>query len=129
MRETGESVPGLKWLSRILRILIILIALYLEWFSLDVFKSGFPFWKTVLAFILHSLPSLALFFVLYISLKWEQIAGFTLIFFALMGTLPAGPPDDRNLFIYIILGSMTIVGILYVLNYFVFGKRKNGDNY
>jgi hypothetical protein len=128
MREEMEAQPGFRWLSWILRILLIVIALYLEIFSLDVFKSGFPFWKTVLAFVLHSVPSIALLFVLYISFKWEHIAGFTIIFFALMGTLPFGPPNDKNLFVYIILGSMTLIGILFVLNYFIFGSRRMGEN-
>ena len=127
MRDEKKTVPGLVWLRWMLRILVIFTALYLETFSFDVFKSGFPFWKTVLAFVLHSIPAIVLIFVLFISFKWEHIAGFSLMCFALMGTLPAGPPDESNLFTYIIIGITTLIGILFVLNYFVFGGRKNAD--
>jgi hypothetical protein len=127
MGDEREALPGYRWLGWTLRILLILIAIYIETFSFAVLKSGFPLWKTILAFTLHSIPSISLIFVLFIALKWEHIAGFTLLFFALMGTLPTGPPNDKNLFIYIILGSLTLIGILFVLNYFVFGSRKNAD--
>ena len=128
MSDDTDPLPGFRWLGWILRIVLILIGIYLESYSLDVFKSGFPFWKTILAFVLHSVPSISLLIVLIIALKWEHIAGFTLIFFALMGTLPAGPPNDKNLYIYIILGCMTLIGILFVLNYFIFGSRKRDEN-
>lgn len=128
MSDETDPLPGFRWLGWTLRILLILITIYLEYFSLDVFKSGFPFWKTILAFVLHSVPSISLLFVLLIAFKWEHIAGFTLIFFALMGTLPAGTPNDKNLHIYIMLGCMTLIGILFVLNYFLFGSRKNAEN-
>jgi hypothetical protein len=128
MSAEKEVFPGYRWLSWILRILLIVITLYIELFSLDVLNAGFSFWKTVLAFVIHSVPSMALFIVLLIAMKWEHIAGFSLIFFALMGTLPVGPPNDKNIHTYIILGSMTLVGILFVLNYFIFGNRRIDEN-
>ena len=118
-----------KWLSWTLRILLILSAIYLEYFSFDVFKLGFPFWKTVLAFIIHSIPSVALLCVLWVAHYWEHIAGFTLICFALMGTLPAGPLNDKNLSAYIILGGIATIGILFVINYFFLGNRKKGEEF
>jgi hypothetical protein len=123
-----ELPPGYRWLSWTLRFLLLAIALYIEIFAFDVFKSGFPFWKTVLAFVLHSVPSIALISVLLIALKWEQIAGFTLLCFALLGTLPAGPPNEKNHFIYFVLGAIVLIGILFVLNYFVLGNRKTGES-
>jgi hypothetical protein len=123
-----ELLPGYRWLSWALRFLLLIVALYIEIFAFDVFKSGFPFWKTVLAFVLHSVPSIALLFALLIALKWEHIAGFTLLCFALLGTLPAGPPNDSNHFIYFILGAIALLGILFVLNYFILGNRKTGEN-
>ena len=129
MGNSKISIPGYKWLSLTLRILLILLAFFLETYSLDVFKSGFPFWKTVLAFIIHSVPSIALLFVFWVAIYWEQIAGFTLICFALMGTLPAGPLNDKNLSAYIILGGIATIGILFVINYFFLGNRKKGEEF
>ena len=129
MGNSKISIPGYKWLSLTLRILLILLAFFLETYSLDVFKSGFPFWKTVLAFIIHSIPSIALLSVLWVALYWEQIAGFTLICFALMGTLPAGPLNDKNHSVYLILGGIAAIGILFVVNYFFLGNRKKGEEF
>jgi hypothetical protein len=127
MNKENERLPGLRWLSWILRILLIIIALYIEKYSFDVLKFGFSFWKTVLAFIIHSVPFIMLILIFLVALKWEHIAGFTLICFALMGTLPAGTPNDKNEFLYFILGATAIIGILFVINYFFLGNRKTGD--
>jgi len=129
MGNSKISIPGYKWLSLTLRILLILLAFFLETYSLDVFKSGFPFWKTVLAFIIHSVPSIALLFVFWVAIYWEQIAGFTLICFALMGTLPAGPLNDKNLIVYLILGGIAIIGILFVVNYFFLGNKRKEEEF
>ncbi len=123
------TLPGFKWLSIILRVMLLIMSIYLEIFAFDVLKLGFTFWKTVLAFTIHSIPSIALLGIFFIALNWEHIAGFTLICFALMGTLPAGPPNENNHFIYFILGSLAGIGIAFVLNYFVLGNRKSQENF
>ena len=129
MVNIKESLPGIKWLSITLRILLVVCAIYLEYYAFDVLKSAFPFWKTVLAFSIHSVPSIALLAVLWVALYWEQIAGFTLICFALMGTLPAGPMNDNNISSYVIIFSVAAIGILFVVNFFFLGNRKKGEGY
>ena len=128
MPREKVTLPGYKWLSILLRVMVLILTIYIEVFAFDVLKSDFSFWKTVLAFTIHSIPSIALLGVFFIALNWEHIAGFTLICFALMGTLPAGPPNDTNHFIYFILGSIAVIGITFVLNYFVLGNRKTSEN-
>lgn len=121
--EQNEKVPGIRALSWALRILLIVVALFLTLFSFDVFEEGYPFWKTLLAFLIHNIPTFALLAVVAIAWRWEHIAGLILIFFALLGTFPLGPLTDKNLFPYILLGVVALAGILFILNYAIFGKK------
>ncbi len=121
--ELTEKAPGIKALSWVLRILLIVVALFLAVFSFDVFGEGYSFWKTALAFFIHNIPSLVLLAVVAIAWRWEHIAGLILIFFALLGTFPLGPISDKNLLPYILLVIIAASGILFILNYAVFGRK------
>ncbi len=121
--EQEEKAPGIRALSWVLRILLIVVGLFLALFSFDVFGDGYSFWKTVLAFLIHNIPTFAIFAVVAIAWRWEHIAGLILIFFALLGTFPLGPLSNKNLFLYILLVVIALVGILLILNYAVFGRK------
>ena len=97
MDEEVEKAPGNKYLSWVLRILLVLLALFLGMFSLDVFNSGYGFWKTTLAFVIHNIPSLLLLGVLTVAWHWEHIAGILLVFFAILGTFSFGPISEKTL--------------------------------
>jgi hypothetical protein len=127
MGPEKEPIPGNKALSWILRVLLVVMAIVIGLFSLDVFGQGYSFWKTILAFTIHNIPSFVLLIVLAIAWKWEHIAGFMLVFLAMAGTLPFGPPNNRNAFAYTILGIVALIGIFFVLNYFVFDRKKQEE--
>lgn len=63
------------------RVLAILLAVFFSIFSLDVFGQNMTIWDTVLAFIMHNLPSLFILAVVYYSWRQEWIA--SVFFFAL----------------------------------------------
>lgn len=121
--EQNVKMPGIRALSWVLRILLIVVALFLALFSFDVFDEGYSFWKTVLAFLIHNVPTFILFGIVAIAWRWEHIAGLILLFFALLGTFPLGPLSEKNLVPYILLVMIALAGILFILNYAVFGRK------
>lgn len=61
------------------RILAIVFALFLSLFSLDVFGQGYGFWGTILAFLIHNIPSLML--AVGIVFAWKHPWVGTVVFF------------------------------------------------
>ncbi len=55
------------------RILAILFALFLSVFALDVFAEPNGFWPTLLALLMHLVPSAIVLVVLVIAWRWEAL--------------------------------------------------------
>ncbi len=70
-----------------LRIVAIAYALFLMLFSFDVFEIEAPFLEQVGAFIVHSVPSIALLIAIAMTWKRPQIMGLALIIFGAYLTL------------------------------------------
>lgn len=64
------------------RILCILAILFLEIFTLDSFDNRFTLGQQILAFLMHSIPSIILTAILFLAWKKEFIGG---IIFILIG--------------------------------------------
>lgn len=99
-----KNVKVNKWLFWVPRILTILFILFLALFSLDVFGNGLTFWQTVLALLMHNIPSIVLAIILAISWKYELIGAIT---FILAGLL------------YIVLNLITIFRIGFEYQYII----------
>ena len=59
---------GLFWTPRVLGILI---AVFFSLFALDVFSGGYGFWKTILALLIHLVPTYIVVIALVIAWRWE----------------------------------------------------------
>ena len=60
----------LFWIPRVLSIIFIA---FLSLFALDVFSEDYSFWQTVLALIMHLIPSIVLIVALILAWRWEWI--------------------------------------------------------
>ncbi|MBL7111108.1 MAG: hypothetical protein ISS19_04120 [Bacteroidales bacterium] len=69
------------WIPRILCILAIL---FISLFALDAFEAGISFWKQILGFLIHLIPSFILTAILVVAWKWELVGG---IIFTIIGVL------------------------------------------
>jgi hypothetical protein len=65
------------------RILCLVFAVFVSLFALDVFGEGYGFWNTILAFLIHLIPTGIILAVLAISWRWEWVGG---ILFIALGT-------------------------------------------
>ena len=97
------------------RGLAVLFALFVSIFALDVFGEGYSFWNTILAFLIHLVPTYILVIALLIAWKWEKIGG---ILFLLLGVfyfiLGYGKFDFIGMLIMI--GPLAIIGILFIIS-------------
>jgi len=61
------------------RILCILFAGFLSIFAADVFGEGYGFWQTILALLIHLIPTWLVLMVLAVAWRWEWAGGTLLI--------------------------------------------------
>ncbi|MFI5174687.1 MAG: hypothetical protein ACHQKY_07515 [Terriglobia bacterium] len=99
------------------RILCILFALFISLFALDVFNEGYGFWKTLLALLIHLIPTGVILIVLAISWRWEWVGG---ILFPACGLFYLEKVWGRfHWSAYLIIsGPMFLVGVLFLINWY-----------
>jgi hypothetical protein len=110
----------LFWAPRALSIVFIA---FLSIFALDVFDGHHGFWQTVLAFIMHEIPVLALIAALILAWRWEWIgaalyaaAGSLYIAWVVSLSRPLSPAM-RLIWILTIAGPAFIIAGLFLANW------------
>lgn len=114
------------------RILLILFALFLAIFSLDVFDSASNLSEILIGLFMHNLPSLVLLVILIISWKNDLVGGIiflTLGVACVIGTIVALSMSSVGLINpMLIIGSVVtlLIGILFLVGWRQ--KEKLGKN-
>jgi hypothetical protein len=96
------------------RVLCIAFALFLSLFALDVFSEGLSWWKTILALLIHLIPTAFIVVVLVVSWRWEWVGG---ILYVVLGTLYLIQARHHPDWVLIISGPLFLVGALFLLNW------------
>lgn len=99
------------WLPR---ILAILFTVFLAVFSLDVFDSGYSFWETVAAFIIHNIPSFLLIAAAFIAWRHEKIGGVIFIALGIIATAFFHTTNNIASFLAVSL-PFFVIGILFLV--------------
>jgi hypothetical protein len=97
------------------RALTALFAIFISLFALDVFGEGYGFWETVLALLMHLIPTGIVVLLLVIAWRWEWAGGILLIALGLLYLI--GFRGQHWSAYVIISGSLFVVGALFLLNW------------
>ncbi|MDD4223280.1 MAG: hypothetical protein PHD87_01695 [Candidatus Cloacimonetes bacterium] len=111
------------WLIWIPRILAILLGLFLVLFSIDVFGGDDSIWHQLLGFLIHNIPALVWFLILWLTWKRPLIAG--LLFLALCAAFTIffhTYQQDWSGFL-LISGAPLLIGILFLISHFLAKKQ------
>jgi len=109
--------PFLKWLLFWMpRILGALFAVFTSLFALDVFGEGYSFWETILALLMHLVPTYIIVVVLAVAWRWEWVGA---ILFPILGVLYLVMSRGRFPWsVYLIIsGPLFLVGGLFLVNW------------
>ena len=98
------------------RILCILFAVFVSLFCFDVFGEGYSFWKTILALLMHLIPTGIILVVLAVSWRWEWVGA---ILFSALGALYIVMFRGRFMWhVYLTMsGPLFLVGFLFLINW------------
>jgi hypothetical protein len=98
------------------RVLCLLFAAFISVFALDVFEGGFGGWKTVLALLVHLIPTFLILVVLAVSWRWEWVGA--LLFSGLAVCYMVLFWGRFHWSVYaVISGPLCLLGVLFFLNW------------
>jgi hypothetical protein len=98
------------------RVLCILFAIFISIFALDVFSEGHGFWKTILALLIHLVPTFILVIILVIAWRREWVGA--ILFCALAVLYVVRFWGRFPLATYLsISGSLALIGVLFLFNW------------
>ena len=108
------------------RILCILFAVFVSMFALDVFGAGYGFWKTILALLIHLVPTGIILVVLAVSWRWEWVGT---ILFSALGVLYIVTFWGRFKWgVYLVMsGPLFLMGLLFLINWLYRKELRAGD--
>ena len=98
------------------RTLCLLFAVFLSLFALDVFGAGYGFWQTIVALLIHLVPTYIVIIALVIAWRWEWVG---IILFAGLGVFYIAEAWGRfPLVTYLLIsGPLFLVAVLFLVNW------------
>ncbi len=115
--------PIIRWTPRILSVLLIFLLFLL---SLDVFESDEPWYKIILGFLIHNIPTTILLVTLIIAWKhpWVGSVVFMLagMFYAIMMFFNQGPVAILSVLTLSLPGVLS--GVFFGLDHYLSRKNK-----
>ena len=119
----NKTLKGfLFWTPRVLGILFIL---FVSLFALDVFEEGLGFWGTLLALLMHLLPSIAMTIALVLGWRWEWVGTLGYLAFAIWYIVFASGREMPRGVITLMAGIPILIGILFLAGW-VYREKVRG---
>ena len=100
------------------RVLCIIFAIFLSIFAMDVFSEDYDLGETILALLMHLIPTIMIVFMLVIAWRWEGIGAILFIVLPLLFLIMSRWES------WIISGPLLLVGILFLFNW-IANNRNN----
>jgi hypothetical protein len=105
--------PLLFWTPR---VLCLLFAVFLGLFALDVFNEGYGFWKTILALVIHLVPTFLVLAILAISWRWEWASALISVCVGAWYVISTWGRMHRSAYL-IISGPLFLVGAMFLIDW------------
>ncbi|MFC1922054.1 hypothetical protein ACFLY4_02095 [Chloroflexota bacterium] len=97
------------------RILGILVALLVSIFALDIFGEGYNFWETIVALVMHLIPTVVILIILAVAWRRERIGGFLFIILGVLYIALFWDPSRWPAYL-LISGPLFLIGVLFILD-------------
>jgi hypothetical protein len=98
------------------RILGVLFALFISIFALDVFGEGYSFWETLVALVMHLVPTALVVVALLIAWRWEWAGALLFVALGVAYFLMTRGRFDWLTYL-LIPGPLFLMGALFLVNW------------
>jgi len=105
------------------RVLCIAFAAFISLFALDVFNEGYGIWHTVLALMVHLIPTFVVVAVLIIAWRYEMLGGALLILLAGWYVMETWSRFPRSSML-VIAGPLLVAGGLFLCDWVYRAKHR-----
>jgi hypothetical protein len=105
--------PVVFWMPR---IMCLLFAVFVSLFALDVFGAGYGFWGTIVALLMHLIPTAIILIVLAIAWRWEWIGAILFVALGVWYVIMAWGKFGWPTYLFI-AGPLFLVGALFLVNW------------
>jgi hypothetical protein len=103
------------------RVLGILFAVFISLFALDVFGEGYGFWETILALLIHLVPTYLVVIALVLAWRWEWVGALLFIALGAYYLIMAWGKFTWETYL-LISGPLILTGLLFSVNWVYRGK-------
>ena len=110
------SVPVKRVVFWMPRILCLLFALFISLFALDVFGAGYGFWETIVALLMHLIPTGIILIALAIAWRWEWIGAILFVAVGAWYVITACGKFAWTTYL-LIVGPAFLIGALFLVNW------------
>jgi hypothetical protein len=93
------------------RVLCIVFTVFLSLFALDVFSEGYGFGETILALLIHLVPTSLVVIALVVAWRWAGAGAILFIALALVYLVMSRGEG------WIISGPLFLIGVLFLFNW------------
>jgi hypothetical protein len=98
------------------RVLSLCFAAFISLFALDVFDAGYGFWETIVALLIHLIPTWIVLIALALAWRWEWIGA--ILFVALGGGYVIMAWGKFTWITYLLVaGPSFLIGALFLVNW------------
>jgi hypothetical protein len=113
----------LHWAPRVLTLAFVS---FLSLFALDVFESRLGFWRTLVALLIHLVPTFVLLSVLAVSWRREWIGG--LAYLALAAAYVIQTRGRLPFATYVMIaGPLVVIGVLFLAGWQLRARLRPGE--
>lgn len=108
------------WLRWTPHVGMLMFALFISMFALDVFGAGVGFWATAAALSMHLLPTFVLLIVLAVAWRWPWVGGVALLAMAGLFLLRFGPGWGGDWTLYLLfIGTPVMMALLFLASWWL----------
>jgi hypothetical protein len=107
------------------RILCLLFAAFVSLFALDVFGEGYGFWETIVALIMHLIPTGIILAALAVAWRWPWIGAILFVALGVWYLIMAAGRFEWITYL-LIAGPLFLVGALFLVDWVYRASRRPG---
>ena len=108
------------------RVLCVLFAVFVSVFALDVFGEGYGFWETIVALLIHLIPTGIILIALVIAWRWEWVGAILFTAFGAWYVIMAWGRFDWTVYL-LIAGPLFLIGALFLVNWLTRAKLRSSN--
>lgn len=124
-RISRRAGAALRWTPR---AGLLVFALFISLFALDIFGQGYSLWETLAGLAMHLLPTMAILLVAALAWRWPLVGGIAMLLVAAGFVFLFGGRWGEEWSVYLTLvGPQVAIGLLFLADWWLHNEVDGGS--